>query len=70
MADEQRHVVLAQPGDVLILSGVGPLDLQDVDRATEFFQEVGIKVAMFTEQVHIDLLEEWAVEFLQEDDRG
>lgn len=64
--NQTRHVVLAQPGDVLILAGVGDLDLDAVDTVSRFFADVGIKTAMFPDAVDMGVLEEWQVEFLRE----
>jgi len=53
-----RHVVLAKPGDVLLIGNVGPIDAEMLDALTAFFAEARIRVAIFEEDMELDALTE------------
>ena len=65
MADTSRltrHVVLAKPGDVLLLGNVGEdFTPETAHILREFFGEAGIQVAIFTEDIDVGGLEEHEV---------
>ena len=70
MSEQIRHVVLGKPGDVLLLSNLGPLAMDTVDQVREFFRELGIRVAMFEDDVDLAMLKEhelWMLEGVDHD---
>jgi len=57
----KRHIVLTKPGDLLIIGNVGSLRNGHDDafkHVREFFNDLGIRVAVFTEDIDIERLPE------------
>lgn len=56
----EQRVVLVKPGDLLILGNVGPLSADDHDALAgalgALYRQLGIHVAVFEADVHLDLL--------------
>jgi len=45
--DSARHVVLTKPGDLLLIGNVGRTPREQIQRMSEFFAQLGIRVAFF-----------------------
>ena len=50
---EERHVVLAKPGDVLLIGNVGQIDQELLQAASGMFNELQIKVFWFAADIEI-----------------
>lgn len=52
-ADTPRHVVLARPGDVLLIGNIGHLPPDQLSVLGEAFRHLGIEVLVFAADIDI-----------------
>lgn len=61
-----RRIIVAQPGDVLVLSGVGQLPAASAAQIHTLLDQVNIDAAIFADQVDTATAADWQVTNLRE----